>query len=554
MTNAPPLKGTVTPAFDEGDIDQLLAPRFTADRPGAAVGIAIDGAPVYRKGFGLANAELPVSLGPSMRMRIFSITKHFTCLAYLLLCEEGRVHIDDPISKFVPEVHPAIRRVTVRQLMSHTSGIRDALDIHWQFSGTGQPIACEDIASSYRDIDDVNFAPGTSFTYCNGGYLLLSIAMERICQQRLEDILAQRIFIPAGLHDTMLRRYDLDFLPNSAALHMTQASGGYERSYLGADLTGAGGIVSTVDDMLRWLSCIDASLVGSAFTWAAMTRAERLANGHSTGYALGLVRAEHRGLDTIQHSGSGMGGNAQMLKIPAARLDVVVLVNRHDLSGDEILQSILDVCLPARERFPVRNSFAVQYSQDGVFKSPRSGRVIELRAAATDALPWIRKGQQLLTIDGTDIPMEMSADCIFKPTGIFAFSKLELRCERAGGRRTGMELSDYGNVDRYEPTEPSVRAESDEIIGRYHSEGVGVDATVTSTAQGPLLLTSTRFGTARFQLEPVASHIWRAVSLGPMKWDGMLVFEREHQEFRFSTLRTRGLRFCRLDDSARRLA
>jgi D-aminopeptidase len=111
----------IFPEIDEKRIDAIFAVVDQCHLPGAAVGIAIDGKPVYRKGFGLANMELPFVLSPSVRMRIYSTTKHFACLAYMLLCEEGRAGIDDPIGKYLPELHPVSRNATMRQLMGHTS-------------------------------------------------------------------------------------------------------------------------------------------------------------------------------------------------------------------------------------------------------------------------------------------------------------------------------------------------------------------------------------------------------------------------------------------------
>src|SRR5687767_3459439 len=102
---------------DEGEIDAIFKSIDQCHLPGAAVGIAVGGRPVYRKGFGLASVDAPLVLTPSTRLRIGSVTKQFTCLAYLLLCEEGRARIDDPVGKFLPEVHPASREATMRQLM-----------------------------------------------------------------------------------------------------------------------------------------------------------------------------------------------------------------------------------------------------------------------------------------------------------------------------------------------------------------------------------------------------------------------------------------------------
>jgi CubicO group peptidase (beta-lactamase class C family) len=184
--------------FSESTIDALLAEVDQCSLPGAAIGIAIGGKPVYRKGFGLASLELPAVLSPSIRMRIYSITRHFTCLAYVLLCEDGKAGIDDPIGKHLPELHPVARDVSVRHLMTNTSGLRDAEDILWQFNGTGRNVTVAELLSLYRDIDDMNFPPGTQWTYNNGGFVLLTAAVERIAGMSMEEILRHPPYFRPG--------------------------------------------------------------------------------------------------------------------------------------------------------------------------------------------------------------------------------------------------------------------------------------------------------------------------------------------------------------------
>lgn len=113
--------------FDVKKIDSIFSELDQCRLPGAAVGIAIDGKPVYRKWFGLASLELPVLLSPTTRMRIGSITKHFTCLSFLLLCEDGAAHIDDPIGRYLPDMHPVTH--AARHLMGNIGGLRHAHDI-----------------------------------------------------------------------------------------------------------------------------------------------------------------------------------------------------------------------------------------------------------------------------------------------------------------------------------------------------------------------------------------------------------------------------------------
>src|SRR6185437_5674438 len=313
---------------------------------------------------------------PSIRMRIYSTSKHFTCLAYLLFCEEGRAEIDDPIGKYLPALHPVTRSITMRQLMSHTSGLRDACDIRWFFSGIDKTVPARDLVGLYRHMQDVNFAPDEDWCYNNGGYHILSAVIEKLADAPLEEVLSRRIFQPVGMHDTLLRRVDTNFVPNSASMHMTALGGGYERKYLPGELLGEGGIVSTVNDMLRWLKHMANPVVGTPETWALMSTSHRLRNGGETGYGLGLFRRPYRSFDTISHGGGGLGNSSQMIRVPAAGLDVVAIVNRHDVNAAELAGRILDACLDIKPTVP-RVAIACAA---GLFQSPTTGRVIWLHS------------------------------------------------------------------------------------------------------------------------------------------------------------------------------
>jgi CubicO group peptidase (beta-lactamase class C family) len=192
----------------------------------------------------------------------------------------------------------------------------------------------------------------------------------------LEEVLRERVFVPIGMHATMLRRFDTDFVSNSATLHMTRPGGGYIKSYLGCAIAGEGGIVSTVDDMLRWLAHMDAPVVGSSATWAAMRTPQKLTNGVPTDYGLGLVIERYRGVELVSHSGGGMGGNSMMIKVPAAGLDLIVFVNRGDVDAPVLADRVLDECLPGLDKVGKWSRALAS----GTFRSPKSGRVIQLLA------------------------------------------------------------------------------------------------------------------------------------------------------------------------------
>ena len=522
---------SVSVAFDEGRIDRICAPFDRSGRPGLAVGIAIRGRPAYRKGFGLASVEQPQVLAPATRMRIGSTTKHFASLAFLLLCEKGKAGIDDPIGKHVPGLHPVARGITMRQLMGHVSGLRDAFDITWQFSGTTAPVTTDELLSMYRRIDDVNAPPMKTWTYNNGGYLLLSVAIERIAGLPLEAVLAESLFVPIGMHDTLLRRREADLVPRSATLHLTRADGGYERSpFFGTEFAGEGGIASTVDDMLRWLAHMDQPSLGSAAAWESLARPLHLGNGTSSGYGLGLFRSPYRGVEVISHPGGGMGGTAQMLKVPSLGLDVVVMANREDISPLQVADEILDASISGLEPPPA--AFAGP-TASGLFRSPASGRVIQLAG---------REASQVALIDGLETTLEPDGDGRLRPGGQARVFKQAIALDGEPERPTAIRFIDYGNEDTLTRVAPGSGAP---VGGRYRCDAVDVTLDVTAEGADGLMTTCGPFGSLEYRLERLSGDLWRAL---PTRHTvgGILSFRPDRTGLGFSCPRTRGLPFRRL--------
>ncbi|MEJ5979622.1 serine hydrolase domain-containing protein [Novosphingobium sp. PS1R-30] len=515
--------------FDDSRVDAIFSVVDQSALPGAAVAVAIDGVPVYRRGFGLANMELPVQLAPGMRMRIGSTTKHFTALAYLLLCEEGRAGLDDSIGAHLPELHPASRNVTMRQLMGHTSGIRDAMAVSLATNGGPAPVSDADLLGYYTTIDDVDFAPGTSWSYNNGGYVLLTAAIERLTDERLDDVLRQRIFEPVGMFDTMLRRRDTDFVPNSATLHFRHPDGSFSRDYMGAEISGAGGIVSTMDDMLRWLRHMDIPTIGSAETWRVMREPHRLRNGSATVYGLGLVSAPYRGVETISHGGGVVAGNSQMIKVPAAGLDISIAVNRADVSAADLANQIIDACVVGLGP-KVSEHLA---ARSGIFASAQGDRLIELLAHGD---------LQLLATDGgPPLPITADADGNLRLPEIMSFILQSARVHESC-----LVLTEFGNETRFDEIAPEPGASIADRAGHYASPGVGASASVTEDGDCRRLTIIGQNGTAFYDLMPITELLWKANAAGPFTmFGGVLVFAPDGQSFAFNLGRMKGIRFAR---------
>lgn len=510
-------------SVDEQRIDAILADLDQSHLPGAAVGIAFRGRPVYRKAFGLANIELPATLTTATHMRVASISKHFVSLAYLLLCEDGLATLNDPVSRHLPELRRVAQNVPMRQLMNHTSGLRDVHDICFTFSGLANEVTSDEMLALYGEISDTNAPAGTTWSYNNGGYLLLSAAIERIADKALEDVLQERIFDPAGMYDSFLRRTDSGFVANSASAHMPDGKGGYSRrersSIFITEVAGQGGIVSTVDDMLRWLSHMRNPTIGHKRTWKAMTTPARLVNGHLTSYGLGLIIGNYRGLDAIFHSGGGTGGNAHMVKLPGADIDVIAVTNRYDVSTIKLAACILDACfgLDAVEPAAAKSDLPV-----GAFQSPVTGRVIDFPTASDGDEPVRR----LMNID--NLPLEVRKDGS-KLVPLVPFEGRDTRAITLVGdprRPSGIRLEAFGCNDEFSPLAAPELDRVESLIGRYRSPTINTELIVSKAAAGVYEVTTAgHFGSATYALEPIGARVFRMTRTGDLYQGGILTLE-----------------------------
>lgn len=484
---------SLTATVDVAALDELLVPYDRTDAPGFAVGVALNGIPRYRRGVGMASVELPLALSPSIRMRIGSTTKHFCALALMLLSEEGKLSIEDSPRKYVPELPRWADEMTLRQLMSHTSGMRDSLDLVFHTHGPGVAVSPSLQLQMLSELGSVNFAPGSDWNYNNGGYVVLSEIVERLSGQSFGTFLKSRIFEPIGMHDTVLRELDTELLPNSATLHIATPGGGYTRGIFGPAIKGEGGVVSTVDDMLRWLRHMSQPIVGSAATWRTMRTPLT-----THGYGLGLLMSDHRGQRTVHHAGGVVGGSSQMIKFVDHELDIIVMTNSNRaIEMYELVDAIVDRCLPG---LPPAAKSVDAPPIIGTFYSPKSGRVMALVGHGRE---------QALSIGGMSLPASRASDGSITvpilPTDLVIRPVLD-----NAAVVSALEITEFGRDDRLTRIEPPISADTNEILGEY-SGAAGIGASVSLQQDAAV----------RMRLRCASGAIdYRLTNIGPGLWQG----------------------------------
>lgn len=464
-------------------IDALLMPHGRSDAPGCVAGIALGGKTIYRKAFGLASVQHGVANTPQTRMRIGSTTKHFTCLAALMLAEQGKLDVDAPVSSVLPDLAlPALEGMpTLRQFMSHTSGWRCALDLGSVANGMAlMPKGWQPTMIARQQ--GVNFAPGQGQMYCNSGYHLLSMAIDRAAAMPLEAYLKERVFTPLGMLDTEGVASDLISVPGLASLHLPDASGAWRRGMFGTEeIRGEGNLISTVDDMLRWVAHLRGpKRVGSEEVWRQMLEPVVLSNGLRSVYGLGLYRHPYRGIEVIHHAGGVMGGNSQMLTVPAYQLDIVLMANGLPVSMQETARKIVDALL-AEHLGPEEKKAEVSRFKHllGTRYHGRSGMTIgfgelpdQLGLCFMDNPPM-----PLLRDEGTQLRTGFEDAAL----GPLVLQTAGLAADANGRAPEFIELSDAGNIERLRKlpeVPPSTRDAGAPLVGRWYSSDLAATAVI----------------------------------------------------------------------------
>ena len=304
-------------------VDALMVD-YTGEVPGASVLVVRDGEAVVRKGYGLADVEGGTAAAPATNYRLASVSKQFTAAAILLLAEDGRLDLDDPVGKWLPSLPPAPAAPTLRQLLTHTSGLVDYEDFVPE-TATRQ-VRDADVLHLLEPHDRTLFPPGTGYRYSNSGYALLALVVERASGRPYPAYLRENIFLPLGMDATLARVDDGPVVAHRAYGH-SLVDGAWVRTDQSptSAVLGDGGIYSSVDDLAKW----DAALYDDRLLPAAARRTATsplvATDDPDVRYGYGWRVTG----DTVWHSGESIGFRNVIVRWPARRLTVVVLTNRN---------------------------------------------------------------------------------------------------------------------------------------------------------------------------------------------------------------------------------
>jgi CubicO group peptidase (beta-lactamase class C family) len=364
-------------------VDKVFERFNRSDSPGCEVGATIDGSTVLSGAYGMADLEHGIALAPESVLEPGSIAKQFTAAAVLLLAQQGKLSLDDPVRKYIPEVPDYGTPITIRHLINHTSGLRDWGSVA---SIAGWPRTTREythanvleIISKQRAL---NYPPGAEYSYTNTGFNLAAILVSRVSGESFPEFTREQIFAPAGMSSTQWRD-DFRRIVRNRAVAYAASGTTFRQDMPFEDVFGNGGLLTTAGDLLRWnRNFTDAKVGGRAFVDAQHQRG-RLTDGRTIAYAAGLMVLHWKGLNEVSHSGSTAGYQAWLGRYPEQGLSVAVLCNVASANATQLGHQVADVYLasvipPHPEEAPPIDPAMLQ-AEAGLYRSVRDHQTLSV--------------------------------------------------------------------------------------------------------------------------------------------------------------------------------
>lgn len=529
-------------------VDSLFAAWDRPGSPGAAVAVLKDGEIVLERGYGEAQLEHGVPITPATVFHVASVTKQFTALAVALLAQRGALSLDDDVRAHLPELPDLGRPVTLRQLIHHTSGVRDQWELlamaGWRLDDV---ITKDHILAVMRRQRELNFEPGSEHLYSNMGYTLLAEVVERVGGKPFPEWMAEHVFQPLGMTSTHMHDDHQHLVPGRAYSYAGSEEEGWRNAVLSYANAGATSLFTTAGDLARWLRGFETGVLGGEALVTQMRERGVLTSGDTLSYAFALVRGQHAGRTTWGHGGADAGFRSAVLHVPEERLGVVVLSNVASFNPSVLARAVADLYLgedasaaevaaPEAESAPARVTVPLRLLElyEGRYDVPQVG-VLRVR----------REGARLLAeAGGPPVELAATSDSTFQLEG-----GPTLRFVRADGRVSGVVVSgpsgDWAGR-RLEAPAPDPAALA-LLAGAYYSPELETVYHVAAEDDG-LVATHARHG--EIPLSPIDED-----TFGGRPWYfRKLVFTRDAagavDGFLLSGGRVRDLRFLRLADGA----
>jgi CubicO group peptidase (beta-lactamase class C family) len=345
-------------------LDSIFAPLTAGKSPGLAILVRKDGRTVFQRGYGVRDLRTLRKIDAVTDFRLASFTKQFTAMAVMLLVHDGKLRYDQPLTEIFPDFPPYARAITVRHLLTHTSGLPDYEDVMDAHLWTPEhQIQDKDVLTLLQRQTTPQFAPGSSWAYSNSAYVLLGLIVAKVSGEPFGEFLEHRIFKPLHMTRTLAYRNGRNTVPDRAFGHSRKAGEFIEADQSSTSATlGDGGVYSNLADLAKWDAALqNHTLLGETEMSAALTPV-KLANGAQpnwpstpggdnlnpgkpVAYGFGWFLDPYHDRSRVWHAGSTQGFRTVIQRFPAEELTVIILCNRTDLDAAALALRAADVFL-----------------------------------------------------------------------------------------------------------------------------------------------------------------------------------------------------------------
>ena len=369
-------------AAPDNSVGTIFSRWNSPSTPGCAVGAAVNGRPVLAEGYGLADLEHDVKITPDTIFEAGSVSKQFTAAAVLLLARDGKLSIDDPVRTYIPELPDYGHPLTIRHVLTHTSGLRDwgSVEAIAGWPRTSRAYTHDHVLDIVSRQKSLNFMPGTRWSYSNTGFNLAAIIVERVSGKSFSDFTRERIFGPVGMTHTSWRD-DFTRVVKNRAVAYSERDGVFHTDMPFENVYGNGGLLTTVGDLLKWNENFRTSQIADAAFETLQQQPAHLSDGRPLGYAFGLFETTTNGIRIVEHSGSTAGYSAHLLRMPDQNVSVAVLCNATSAHATDYAHEVADLYLPTHASTVPSPAKPVPGGSEGfhvneVFKNVDNGSVI----------------------------------------------------------------------------------------------------------------------------------------------------------------------------------
>lgn len=339
-----PLEGQAAGGVDGSAVDAVFSAYNRSDAPGCAVGVIRDGALAFGRGYGMANLEHGIAISPHTVFRTGSVGKQFTAAAIAIAARDGYIALDDPMRRWIPELAVHGDEPTIRQVVHHTSGLRDYLTLMWLRGVRDDDYyTVPEVRALIARQEELNFAPGSTYLYSNSGYFLLGEVLREATGRSLREYAEEVIFAPLGMTHSHFHDDHNHIVPNRAAGYAPMETG-FRVSQTTLDMVGDGGVFTSIEDLVPWVDALNRDSLRPGLN-RELEGTQRLTGGEDNPYAFGQRLGTYRGARTVSHGGSFVGFRAAIVRFPGLGTGIVTLCNRADADPSDLSMRVADVVL-----------------------------------------------------------------------------------------------------------------------------------------------------------------------------------------------------------------